>query len=115
MTQELDYTETVNEQSPPARILYHIMSAISERCYCAGWMDGTEASCWDAVLNGATRWGMGEISEEEADDMRWLSEQAWGWWQWTDEGAEFLPISRWKVVYAARWGSKRLLGDGDAQ
>jgi len=68
---------TVDQQA-----LYEYMSYLSEDCYCAGWMEGTEAACWEAVVNGGTRFGIGFITAEEAAELRRLSETAGGWWHW---------------------------------
>lgn len=89
----------------PQLALYDLMSEISERCYCAGWMEGTEAACWEAVLDGFTRWGISVITPEEADRLADLSNQAGGWWQWNEElmREEFLSIADWEEVYERRW------------
>ena len=36
---------------PLERALYELMSSVSEDCYCAGWLDGTEYAVWD-LLHG---------------------------------------------------------------
>jgi hypothetical protein len=49
---------TVDQQA-----LYEYMSYLSEDCYCAGWMEGTEAACWEAVVNGGTRLASGSLPQ----------------------------------------------------
>lgn len=50
------------------------MSEVSEECYCAGWLAGTEeavpALCRAAIATGeAQPWGMGSISVETAREL----------------------------------------------
>jgi hypothetical protein len=91
---------TVDQQA-----LYEYMSYLSEDCYCAGWMEGTEAACWEAVVNGGTRFGIGFITAEEAAELRRLSETAGGWWHWPENGRnpEFVSIEEWQRIYGRIW------------
>ena len=79
------------------------MSAISERCWHAEWLDGTEFVLWKAVTGGPLRWGQGEVSAEDIALLRRLSEAAGGWIVWDDErGETFLPMSEWLQLYEGR-------------
>jgi len=64
------------------------MSDISEDCYCAGWLGGTEyivpELCRRAVASGQPQfWGHGEITPELARELVALAERA-GCWADTD-------------------------------
>jgi hypothetical protein len=64
------------------------MSDISEDCYCAGWLGGTEylvpELCRRAVETGQTQyWGHGEVTPELARQLFALAERA-GCWADTD-------------------------------
>jgi len=109
----------------PAEKLALFMSELSEECYCASWLHGCELFLWDCVTGVAHRgpvhppftprpdvtgfpWGMGIVSDAEADELRRLSELAGGWCRW-DETADdfgalvFVPIDEWRAIYAAEW------------
>jgi hypothetical protein len=67
------------------------MSDISEDCYCAGWLGGTEyfvpELCRLAIETGQTQyWGHGEITVDEARRLWALTEQA-GCWAVTDSAS----------------------------
>jgi len=64
------------------------MSDISEDCYCAGWLGGTEyfvpELCRRAVESGRTQyWGHGEVTPEQARELVALAQRA-GCWADTD-------------------------------
>ncbi len=63
---------------PPAMRLRTVMSGISERLFCAGWLDGVEFDRWRAVVTPP-----GEPFEEdflswEIDWLRDLAREAGG-------------------------------------
>ena len=76
--------------------LFRTMSDLSETCWCAGWMDGTEYALWDAVeKNQPVWWGMEEVRQRDIDDLRRLRELSGGWWIWDDEHYEtFVSIDQ---------------------
>ncbi len=60
------------------------MSEISEDCYCAGWLGGTEYMvpelCRRAIVSGLTQyWGHGEITPEQAHKLWELAERIGSW------------------------------------
>lgn len=82
--------------------LYARMSAVSEACWCAGWMSGTEYTLWRAVASGEPQtWGAGIIEQADIEALRELAELAGGWWR---RGAgyerEFVGIAEWRAHYA---------------
>ncbi len=69
--------------------LFRTMSDLSEACWCAGWMDGTEYFLWSAVeKNEPATWGMDDLRQRDIDELRRLRELADGWWVWDDEKFE---------------------------
>jgi hypothetical protein len=93
--------------SPRQLELADLMSEISEDCYCAGWLIGTEFVLWGAVLNGPIEWGCGDVTEEQVAALRRLSGEIGGWiaWEVSDDpmntGPVFVPIVEWRERYAA--------------
>jgi hypothetical protein len=66
------------------------MSDISEDCYAARWLIGNEYSLWQMLSGASTRYGMCEVSAEELEEVRILSERANGW-IWTGGPGEYTP------------------------
>lgn len=66
--------------------LFAMISALSERCYCARWLIGAGDICRALAAEGGGSWGLGEVSAEEAAILCTLAEAAGGWWtDWNDE------------------------------
>lgn len=85
---------------PAATALLTLMHDISEDCWCAGWMSSLEFTLWDVVQGGDRNVGMFPLSEERVECLRWLAEQAGGWWIW-DNGEKFIPTAEWLPMYEA--------------
>ena len=84
-----------------AHALAERMSAISEDCYCAGWMMGLEFALWSFVLNGPEGYGQGRVSEDDVAALKSLSEKAGGWIVFRmDRGMMFVPMAEWLSTYA---------------
>lgn len=95
------------------RALYALMAAVSEECYCAGWMMGNEFALWRILIDptGNRQYGQSEVTGEQVADMRVLSDRIGGWIGWYDDGDEpglpseewgprFIPRERWDEMYA---------------
>lgn len=84
-------------------VLAELMSEISEDCWCAGWLSGLEFDLWEMVQGGPRRFGMGEVSEEDVQRLRVLSNECGGWIVWNmDKGdTSFVPLAEWEAIYAA--------------
>lgn len=94
------------------RLLGERMSDISERCWYAGWMLGTEYTLWQAVVEGPMAWGHDVITEEDIAVLKALADQADGWIMFDDIGPQdelFIPKEEWQRVYAI-WASKNAAG-----
>ena len=76
--------------SPWARLLFRRMSDISEDCYAAAWLIGNEYSLWQMLQGASPNYGMCEVSGEELEELRVLSEKANGW-IWTDGEGSYNP------------------------
>jgi len=94
--------EFTTEQKNAARRLLEIkMSAISEYCYCACWLDGLEYSLWSFVQEGPRNWGQREVTQNDIDELKLLSEICGGWIIWDDKYKEaFIDMGTWLELYA---------------
>lgn len=89
MIVEADFSEKQKE-------LYELMSWISEYCYCAGWMIGSEYIIWEAMHGGPRHYGQDEIRQEDLDKCAALSKALDGWIIWYDDHDQAgLPASEW--------------------
>jgi hypothetical protein len=79
--------------------LRDLMSEISERCYCAGWLIGTETALWRVIRGGNPEWGMGGISPDEVVAMKRLSQACDGWIYFDNtNGQTFIPLGEWEEM-----------------
>jgi len=83
------------EQGDAALELVQLMSDISERCYSAKWLHGTEAILWLALSAGPRKWGLASIDQQDIDRLKRLSDQVQGWIKYTRDGARFVPMAQW--------------------
>jgi len=72
------------------------MSAISEDCYCAGWLGGTEylvpELCRRAASAKQTQyWGHGEVTPEQAFGLIALAELVGSWADLDEAGVGYEP------------------------
>ncbi len=83
--------------SNAVRRLAFFMSELSEKCWYAGWMQGTETDLWHHVSHGPGEWGMGEtVDASECAQLRELHEACGGWVVWDDGvGERFVTTSEW--------------------
>ena len=90
---------------PDATELMKYMSDLSERAYCAGWMDGLEYALWKAVLEGRLKYGRMQITRAHTAKLKELSDRCGGWIAWDDASGEmFVPLGRWQKMYEAERG-----------
>jgi hypothetical protein len=94
------------------KALSDYMSDISEKCWCAGWIMGLEDALWHAVQHGPKKFGQGEITQGNIDELKRLSQKAGGWCVFADDeyGTKievemfeicFVPVEEWKKIYDA--------------
>ena len=85
--------------SPEAKALMDYMSELSERAYCAGWMQGLEYALWQALLKGRLKYGHLQITQKHVGKLKELSERCEGWIVWDETGEEqWVPIGRWQKM-----------------
>lgn len=85
----------------PAAILAEFMSDLSEDCYCAGWLIGTEFVLWSLANSGGGPWGIGTVTAEDAARLLALAAEAGGWVMWKDGvGTMLVPMDEWKRIAA---------------
>lgn len=53
-------------EDTPATRLASLMSDLSEDCWCAGWLSGTEFALWELANAGGGLWGMGVVTATDA-------------------------------------------------
>lgn len=85
------------------------MSEISEFCWFAGWLNGTEHRLWRFMIDPSDDepWGNYPIPADCREQLQQLSKAAGGWICWNDEpsehhtehGAKFVPIESWLTMF----------------
>jgi hypothetical protein len=89
-----------NEKTKLIQELGELMSDISERCYYAGWLGGTEyfvpVLCRRALeTNNAQPWGHGEVTPNDAKSLTDISDKLGNWVNLDEAGIgyeEFNPF-----------------------
>ena len=85
---------------PKEKQLADYMSNLSERSYCANWMDGLEYVLWSAIVEGPRTYGFLEITDEHIAKLKALSDVCGGWIIFDDaEGESFVPLDKWLGIY----------------
>jgi hypothetical protein len=72
-----------------------IISEISERCYCAGWVTGVEVNMWAFVTGERDReqgYGQGHVFDTEITAMHTLATLLGEWPCWEGDNMEWKPI-----------------------
>lgn len=81
-------------------LLAYTMSCISERCWCAMWLNGLEYVLWDALENGPRRYGHGEINSDDITALEILKRkcQRWIFFDYLNEET-VIPLEEWQSKY----------------
>jgi hypothetical protein len=83
--------------------LVDYMSDLSERAYCASWMDGLEYVLWNAIVTGPRKYGFLEITDEHIAKLKAMSDGCGGWIIFDDEkGETFVPLDKWLRIYESK-------------
>jgi hypothetical protein len=98
----------VSMLTPKQAQLASLMSFISERCWCAGWISGNEFRLWKAVIepNDDFCYGFSNIESHQVEEMRKLSREIGGWFTWQDSSniqesrESFISMNDWLQVYS---------------
>lgn len=101
--------------------LAHLMSQISETCYCAGWMADCEFDIWRLATEGGD-WGLCDASYlPELAIIRTHAESIDRWIVWNesnDKDAPFykaIPLNEWRPMYDAEMERRRAYREELAQ
>lgn len=81
------------------------MSEVSEECWNAGWLDGTEHMlpelCRRASESGTDqRWGRGTITPSRARELQGLARRAGTWAALDEQGIGYVPFEPWPLPNA---------------
>lgn len=84
------------------QILGDAISIISEKCWCAGWLGATEKYvpelCRRAVFTGVPqKWGLGQISPEEARGLCYLAGLIGAWADLDERGVDYVPYQPFPI------------------
>lgn len=95
--------------SPAQSHLRDLISEISEKCWFAGWMDGTEFEVWRLATAGG-EWGRGSAAGLEAElrEATALARDLGVWLVWSDRvdcDQEPIGLMEWRGRYDA-WASR---------
>ena len=85
--------------------LEKVMSDISERCYCAGWLNGTEYVLWKAMTeNKPADWGQDKITSRDIKLLKKLSKESGCWAAFSDEynSQVLITIADWELHYEGK-------------
>jgi hypothetical protein len=87
------------------RALADTMSEISEFCWFASWLTGTEYRLWQFMVDPTDneRWGNHPIPPEYRERLQQMAEAAGGWVYWRD--GEDVPVDEWGEAFVtmAHW------------
>ena len=85
---------------PEEKELMEYMSELSERAYCAAWMEGLEYALWKATLKGRLKYGWLQITRKHVAKLKELSERCGGWIVWDETlGVRWMPLESWQKMY----------------
>jgi hypothetical protein len=84
------HEEYFNEKQ---KLLYDLMSEISEEHWCAGWMAGNEYSIWESITTGELYYGTDNIDLALINKIKDLSQELNGWIVWDNDSK--VPVEKW--------------------
>lgn len=91
----------LNDLTATQRELADYMSALSERAYDAGWVEGLEFALWRAVADDLFKYGQLELSREHAQQLSSLSQRCGGWIVFDKQHEEsFVTLEQWLHLLA---------------
>ena len=101
------YDEALAKSPKPhyAKSLRDLMSELSEKYWCAGWLIGLEYSLWRAIEidhQDHREFGLGRIIlEHEIEALKLLREMSGGWWVYDHDigNTKFVTTSEFKEIY----------------
>jgi hypothetical protein len=99
--QDCEASDSMGSLTTAAEQLKCFMSGISERCWSAGWLLGSEFALWEAVIGGTRKWGRSIITDEEIAILSKLADAAEGWivWNYDMQKELYVPMAEWIDLY----------------
>lgn len=85
-----------------------VIEQISQRCLDAVWHLGVEEEIWERIHNGKYEFGLDEITQHEADNLRRLSAEMGGWvfWDTEDNQPKYICTEEWFELCRRRQSKK---------
>ena len=91
----------LNDLTAAQRELADYMSALSERAYHAGWVEGLEFALWRAVTDDLFKYGQLGLSCEHTQHLSSLSQRCGGWIVFDQQREEiFVTLEQWQHLLA---------------
>lgn len=82
------------------KVLADYISAISERCYYAGWITNIEYILWDCLINGARKYGHDYITQQDINFLKSQSIRIGCWIIFDDKDGEIaIDLDKWKTQF----------------
>ena len=98
----------------PQQALARAMSDISEYCWFARWVIGTDYHLWHFVVvrQDESAWGNYPVPQDSRAQLKRFSDEigGWIWWPGQENDTAFIPISEWRTNLTAGSGSKTCIG-----
>ena len=86
--------------TPEQKELAQAMSEISEKCYCASWLENLEYVLWHAVENGERDFGQDIITKSDIERLKQLSTVTNCWICFDNYKEEIaIPLDQWTILY----------------
>ncbi|GGH80764.1 hypothetical protein HNQ91_005380 [Filimonas zeae] len=93
----------LNDLTGDQLLLADYMSYISEEGYTAGWMESLEFSLWKILIEGGKQYGRHIVTEQDIEQLRYLSEKCGCWIAFDDIQEETaIDLESWKKIYDER-------------
>ena len=87
----------IDDLTSDEKLLMNYMRDISEHCYDAGWMEHVEYVLWDAVTTGPRKYGRGQITKEDIQQLIQLYTKSNAWIIMDDKTEETaIDMGKWK-------------------
>lgn len=97
----------MKDLTPVQAELAQYMSDLSEKAYCAGWMQGLEYALWEVLLGERFHYGRLLLAQEHRTRLRSLSDACGGWILFDDETEEtWVPRADWEQRFSAWRGQE---------
>lgn len=82
--------------------LGRLMAEVSEACYCAGWLGGTEYSvpelCRRAIESGSRQpWGQGDVTPDQALRLAKIADELGHWADLDEPGVGYEPFAPFPI------------------